>query len=172
MKPVDVAKQLNIGGSTVRAWSKEFGEFLSATAAGGDNRRRDFNLQDVQILSLIKQRSDHNTPRDEITAELSRLQADDWRELPPLTASSEENNPSALVSMATAQTAITLERQALLREISTMQNTVRELKTELATEREDKEKLLREISELNGKLQRALTLVELYEKGRLKPDDP
>ena len=171
MKPVNVAHLLNIGGSTVRAWSDEFREYLSPTAVGGDGRRRDFTVQDVQILGLIKERTDHNTPRHEINAELHTLQAADWRQLPPLANPAEQNDPSAMVPMATAQTAITIERQALLREIGTLQNNVRELKTELSTERGDKEKLLREIADLNGQLQRALTLVELYEQGRLKPKE-
>jgi DNA-binding transcriptional MerR regulator len=171
MKPVDVAHLLNIGGSTVRAWSDEFREYLSPTAVGGDGRRRDFTLQDVQILGVIKQRTDHNTPRHEINAELRLLQDGDWRQLPPLENPAENRDPSALVPMATAQTAITIERQALLREISTLQNNVRELKGELVDEREDKEKLLRELADLNGQLQRALLQVELYEQGRLKPKE-
>lgn len=171
MKPVDVAHLLNIGGSTVRAWSDEFREYLSPTAVGGDGRRRDFTAQDVQVLGLVKELTDHNTPRHEINVELHRLQLDDWRQLPPLANPADQMDSAAMVPMATAQTAITVERQALLREIGTLQNNVRELKSELTTERSDKEKLLREISDLNGQLQRALTLVELYEQGRLKPKD-
>src|SRR5688572_612731 len=120
MKPVEVAKLLSIGGSTVRAWSKEFAEYLSPTAVGGDERRRDFTPQDVQIMALIKEMSDHNTPRIEMATRLRALQADDWRQLPPLEQVSGDG--LALIPASAIQAAFNVERQALLREIGTLQN--------------------------------------------------
>lgn len=166
MKPVDVAHRLNIGGSTVRAWSKEFAPFLSPTAVGGDNRRRDFTLQDVSILNVIKQMTDRNTPRDEIFAELTRLQSDDWRELPPIMGASNEDHA---ITTAPPSAVFQVERNALLREIATLQDATRELKSELAIERRDKEALLRELADLNGRLHAALKTIELYDSGRLQP---
>jgi DNA-binding transcriptional MerR regulator len=95
MKPVDVAHKLSIGGSTVRAWSREFAPFLSPTAVGGDNRRRDFSVQDVSILNVIKQMTDRNTPREEIIAALTNC-ADDWRELPTFSAHRRQRDPPCL----------------------------------------------------------------------------
>lgn len=167
MKPVDVAHRLSIGGSTVRAWSKQFADFLSPTAVGGDNRRRDFSLQDVAVLNIVKQMTDRNAPREEIYAELHRLQDDDWRELPPIMGAPTEDN--TLMASPQSSALFQVERNALLREIATLQESARELKSELAHERQDKEALLRELADLNGKLQAALTTIALYDSGRLQP---
>ena len=175
MKPVDVAKILKIGGSTVRAWSKEFAPYLSPTAVGGNDRRRDFSLQDVQILGLVKQMTDHNTPRDEINAALRQLQAGDWRELPPLAGAHEQTDALSVMPAGDTALAFSVERRALAREINTLQENLREVKDELMQERtgrlQDLEAKSRQIAELERKLSRAETLIELYEQGRLKPKD-
>lgn len=167
MKPVDVARQLSIGGSTVRAWSKEFAEYLSPTAVGGDDRRRDFTVRDLQIMALIKGMSDRNVSRDEMNLELRRLADNDWRDLPMPEAS--QGDMIAMPSGDSMAVAFNVERRALLREIASWQEQARDLKAELVDERDDKEALLREIAELTGKLERALNTVELYDSGRLKP---
>ncbi|MEO8393326.1 MAG: MerR family transcriptional regulator [Chloroflexota bacterium] len=173
MKPVDVSRQLGIGGSTVRAWSKEFAAYLSPTAVGGDDRRRDFTVRDVQVMALIKSMSDRNVSRDEMNLELRRLQADDWRELPMPEGTGTTDTPSMLTVNNESALAFNVERRALLREVATMQSTVEELKHELTAERSgrraDIERLMREIAEAQAAQREAETVLKLYEDGRLKP---
>lgn len=180
MKPVDVSRQLNIGGSTVRAWSKEFAAYLSLTAVGGDDRRRDFTVRDVQIMALIKSMSDRNVSRDEMNLELRRLQADDWRELPMPDGAGSSNGTSALMVASESALAFNVERRALLREVATTQARVELLEAKLDAEQVAKASLLREIGEvgsakdaviatLQADLREAQTLLKLYESGRLKP---
>src|ERR1041384_4382493 len=142
MKPVDVSRQLNIGGSTVRAWSKEFAAYLSPTAVGGDDRRRDFTVRDVGVMRLIKSMSDRNVSRDEMNLELRRLQADDWRELPMPDVGTSE---SALMAGPDTSLAFNVERRALLREVATMQTRIDLLEAKIDAEQTAKEALLREI---------------------------
>lgn len=175
MKPHDVARWLQIGDSTVRAWSSEFGEYLSPTAVGGDNRRRDFTLQDRQILAVVKRYVDHNAPREEIHAELKRLQAGDWRELEAPTSAPDETAITAAPGGDMAL-AFNVERRALLREVSTLQERVRDLENKL-DERADRaaekqEALLRELAAAQNAAREAETLLRLYRnRGRIDGDD-
>lgn len=175
MKPVDVSRHLSIGGSTVRAWSKEFAPYLSPTAVGGDERRRDFTVRDVQIMALIKSMSDRNVSRDEMNLELRRLQADDWRELPMPDGAGMPDGANALMVGNESALAFNVERRALLREVATMQSNIDELKQELTIERtgrrEDIERLMREIADAQAAQREAEAILKLYEAGRLKPKD-
>lgn len=60
-------------------------------------------------------------------------------------------------------------RRALMRENATLQQQIEKLEKQLTDERSDKESLLRQLADMNGQLQRALLMAELYEQGRLKP---
>lgn len=172
MKPMDAAKYLNIGRSTVRKWSIEFKDFFSPTAVGGDNQRRDITMHDLRLLKEIKRLTDRSTPRPRIIEHLRALQADDWRTLPALDEKDAEDeliDPEQLIPIAQVQAVTLIERQSMMREINNLEATIRGLKDELAAARGDKDSLMRELINLNGQLQRALALVELYEQGRIKP---
>ena len=171
MKPIDIANRLKVSDSTVRQWTRLYADFLTASAVPDKGERRDYTLHDLQVLALVKNRSDRSIRRDDITAELAQLQRDDWRSLPPLEELTRMPEGSDLVPVETAQAIVQVERVAMQREINTLQESVRELKAELGSERSDKESLLRELAEMNGRLQRALMMVELYEQGRVKPAD-
>lgn len=77
--------------------------------------------------------------------------------------------PTVSSNQSSHATVIQVEREALLRELRGLQEEERALKSELAAVRSDKTPLLNEVIELNGKLQTALTIVALYDSGRLQP---
>lgn len=173
MKPIDVANRLKISDSTVRQWTRFYAAFLTASAVPDKGERRDYTLHDLQILALVKNRSDHSVRRDDITVELERLQADDWRGLPPLEDLTRRPEGSELVPVETAQAIVQVERVAMQREITQLSEQVRELRAELASERagrlDDRERLLREVGEAEAAQREAETILKLYEQGRLKP---
>lgn len=170
MKPHEVAQLLGIAVSTVRTWSlSEFKPYLSPTAQGGENRRRDFTDRDIQIIAHIASMSHRSMPRDEMHDELRRLQADDWRNLPPLPEAPPNTVPVPVMPTATAQLALEIERRNLQEKIAGMQGMIDELKADLASARADKEAILRELATLTGEIERQKLMVELYESGRLKP---
>ena len=174
MKPHEVAELLGISVSAVRTWSlDEFRDYLSPTAQGGTNRRRDFTDQDVLIIAQIAAMTRRSLPREEIHAELRRLQANDWRELPPLSQQELNTASGLIVPSVSAQAALDVERRFLLREIASWQQRAEQLEKSMADERakagEKQEELLRELAELSSKLSEAQLLVKLYEEGRIKP---
>ena len=74
-----------------------------------------------------------------------------------------------------ADTALSSQKSALMREISILQDQVETLQETISKERshasEKQEALLREIADLRAKLERANTIIELYDEGRLKPKE-
>lgn len=172
MKPLDASKALNIGASTLRNWTaNDFRMFFSEGAQGGSGRARNLNEQDLRVLAFIDQQKKQSVSTDEIYEALRQMQANDWRNLPDLNDMPQGVASFPVVPAAAAEAALSAERKALMREIGFLQERVEELEDKLADERENSDRQLRELSELNGKLQRALTLVELYEDGRLKPKE-
>ena len=170
MKPSEVARILRIAPTTVRAWSAEYADVLSPGGAGGDGRFRDFNDQDLRILYFIQQEKRSSVPGDEIHEALRQMQARDFEGLPYVP---ERPNVAEvpMVPAAAADSALGAERRALLREIAFLEERVGRLEEKLGEERSTSDERLREIVDLNGKLQRALALVELYEQGRIKPKE-
>jgi DNA-binding transcriptional MerR regulator len=178
MKPHEVASILEIGGSTVRAWSNEFKQYLSPGAQGGDGRYRDFTDNDVRIISYINQMKKASTPLDEVHLILKKMQLDGWRDLPDLPS----GPPSVASVPVIPQVALDVEKRSLLREIATLQNRVEQLEDRLQGEQERamerQESLLREVAELRAQLaeanERARSAefeaeLRLYREGRLKP---
>ena len=102
--------------------------------------------------------------RDTIVASLKSLQADDWRNLPPLP--NPPPNVSAPVQMmptSTAETAIDQQRRGLMREISIIEDRVERLQDELLIERESKAALQIELTtarEQIGELRGKLSIIE------------
>lgn len=183
MRTTEVANLLGLSPNTVRTWTwREFRSYFSPDAQGGDGSTREFSELDVQIMSHIASLTRKNLPRESIHAELSRLQAEDWQDLPPIHAAPAKTLGMPVVSAEAAQRELDSERRALLREVATLQVQTERLERQLIEEREgrreDTTKLQAEIADLRQQLGRAeeraqsardKTLVELYESGRLKP---
>lgn len=183
MHTTEVATLLGISPNTVRTWTwREFRSYFSPGAQGGDGSTREFTELDVQVMSHIATLTRKNVPRETIHAELTRLQANDWQDLPPIHAAPAKTLGMPVVSAEAAQKELDSERRALLREVATLQMQAERLERQLIDEREarreDSSKLQSEIAALREQLGRAeeraqsvrdRTLVELYENGRLKP---
>ena len=183
MKPSDVAALLGIATSTIRTWTMgEFKQYLSPTGQGGDGKYRNFTERDARIIALINELKRENTPLDDIHGTLKRLQTEDWIDLPPMPPAPPGISPIRMVPELTAETAISTQRHALLREISILQERVEGLEEQLRREKErreeellkaqeGREELLREIADLQRRLGESDVELKLYRSGRLKPDN-
>jgi DNA-binding transcriptional MerR regulator len=68
-RPIDVARELNVSVSTIRNWSKEFGEYLSPGARPGAGARQ-FTPHDLQVLRAVAELRRQNLPREQIADHL------------------------------------------------------------------------------------------------------
>lgn len=175
MKPIDVANRLKVSDSTVRQWTRLYAAFLTASATPDKGERRDYTLHDLQVLALVNDRSRRSIRRDDIQLELERLQADDWRELPPLEELTRHPEGSDLVPVETAQAMVQVERVAMQRELNDLRERERQLKAELESERagrlDDRERLMREVAAAQAAQREAEAILKLYEQGRLQPPE-
>ena len=182
MKPGDAALILSISRSTITKWTAgEYRGYLSPSAQGGTGKQRVINDQDLRILAMIKALKDSNTPPEEIHTALQQQQRTGWDGLPDMPTAPTDMANVPVVPTAAADAALSTERRALLREITTLQQRVEHLENKLDDERTERDKLLREIGDLRAqvgqkdadlirKLARAETLLELWQTGKLKPE--
>lgn len=170
MKPGEVAEYLNIGRSTVTAWTNgEFKPYFSPTAQGGAGRDRVFTDTDLRIMYLIKLRKDNNVPADQLHSELQALRANEWEGLPDLPIENQMANVP-VVPVAAADAALSSERRGLLREIQLLTGRIDELEAEAKDRRASDERYLREIGELKSELSASQMELKLWREGRLKSD--
>lgn len=171
MKPSEIADIIGVSASTIRSWTAgEYKKYLTLSGQGGSGASRNFTDLDARILWRIVALKAQGFTAEAIHADLQRQQANGWDDLPPLP----DNVGSARVAVvpqAAAENMLEYQRRAASREIAMLQERVSDLEGKLDGERTERDKLLREIAELNGKLQRSLMLNELYEQGRLKPKE-
>lgn len=167
MKPHEVASQLNIGVSTVRAWSNQFNDYLSPTAQGGDGRYRDFGEHDLRVLNFINGLKKRSTPVEQIYDQLRQLQADNWQELPYLS-----EGPGPVAQMAVVpEAAMVTQQQLLLRENADLRQRIDDLQTRLDEKDTNQEKLLRELADLRERIGATESELGLWRDGRLKGED-
>jgi DNA-binding transcriptional MerR regulator len=174
MKPSEVAAILQQAPTTIRTWSQEFKDYLSPTAAGGDGRHRDYDDNDIRVLTAIRELKRGGHSSEEIHATLAQMQRDDWRDLPEYPdVPAKVVAPVQMIPAAAAGAALDSERKGLMREIASLQARVDSLENQLTDEqaarRADNERLLRELAEAREQMAELRTLVKLYESGRLKP---
>lgn len=167
MKPSEVAGLLSMAATTIRAWSQEFGDFLSPTGAGGEGRHRDFSDLDVRILGFVQEQKRAGRPGHEIRIALQQLQAIDWESLPYV---AERPNVAkvAMVPEAAAHAALDAERRSLLREIVFLQEQNSELQARLEAKEAALEQKNDQILELTRRLTEVDTELKFYREGRLK----
>lgn len=171
MKPSELSSILGVSASTIRAWSaNEYKRYLTPSGQGGSGASRSFTDLDARILWRVVSLKQQGFTAEDVHADLQRQQAAEWDDLPPMPDTVGAARV-AVVPQAAADNALEYQRRALQREIAMLQERVSTLEAKLDNERINSDKQLREISDLNGQLQRALTLVELYEQGRLKPKE-
>lgn len=160
MKTGELAKWLGIADITLRQWSaNEYREYLSPTGQGGSGRNRVFTDMDARVIAHVVRMKAAGADRDTIHASLKTMQADNWRNLPDMPAAPPDFEPIAMIPREAAENAVTGQRQALMREISLLQDRVDSLVDDLKNERAAKESAQAELSaareqigELRGKL--------------------
>lgn len=133
MKPTYLAKLLNIAPATLRLWAgKEFGEFLSPSAAGQNGARRTFSELDARILAWVAIMRQQNAAPNDIRLALKQAQAENWRDLPPLPRGLIGDEPVTLVPLqAVEERARGLEERFKL-QITTLERDRDELKAQIA----------------------------------------
>jgi DNA-binding transcriptional MerR regulator len=162
MKPHEVANLIGVDSSTIRNWSREYADFFSAQAAGGEGRHRSFTDLDVRLVFYISQLKRSNFTKDEIALALQQVRADSWETLPPLP----DSQPSArvpVVPAAAADAALESERRSLMREIAMLQDRIEKME---GSARSDRETIL----ELTRRLATAEAELRLWQDGRLRRD--
>jgi DNA-binding transcriptional MerR regulator len=167
VKPHEVAQRLRTSGSTIRAWSNEFGRFLSPSASGGTGRYRDFNDQDMQILYYVKSLRNASVPLEEVHLRLEQMQAAGWTDLPLVSTAP----PSVAQLPVVSEDMVLAERRNLLQQLAHSQARISELEQRLSHEQGEKEKLLREIADLKELMGEMRVELKLYREGRIKPPE-
>lgn len=167
-----LADWLSVSEVTIRQWTTgEWGEYLSATAQGGDGRRRYFTEQDARIVAYIWQLKEQGEPKATIHTTLQRMRDENWMNLPDMPPAPPSVGPISMIPREAADSAITQQRAALMREIAMLSERVEQLEDVLDAERqgreedrkrhleevrkqqeamvEEREKYMREIADLN-----------------------
>lgn len=167
MTPQALANWLGISPNTIRGWADmdRFGRFLSPTGAGGDGKRRRFSEQDQRLIAHIAHlKFDEGFDEDSIALALTQLQQSEWQDLPPMPLPAEERKRATLGEQG--QTALELRARvdSLLQETARLQKRIDALEGLREVDR-------REIIDLREQLAKTQTLLELYESGRLKPEE-
>lgn len=123
-----------VSETTVRNYTKRFGELLSPRARG-DLGPRLFNDEDIQIFCAIATLSNENLPRSEI---IERIKAGDvfidHTTPQQATPGSTQHAPSPQAALEAPQM-LMLVRSDLQRQINEIKRTQRSLEAERATER-------------------------------------
>ena len=174
MRTQDIAEYLSLATSTIRAWTAaEYKQYLSPTAQGGEGRARNFTDQDARIIGFIASLKAQSTPSADIHRALKRLQAEEWIDLPPMPTAPAGVAPVALIPREAAETAVTTQRAALLREIAILQERITGLEQQLERVQDKREaernESQRQREETLTRLIEAETELKLYREGRLKP---
>jgi len=93
------ANRLNVTTNTVRNWSEQYADYLSASARPGQQSERRFTERDLTVFEYIKQLRSEGLKEDEIKQRLSETSFADTEVL-----SSSENALQEAASAALAQT--------------------------------------------------------------------
>lgn len=168
MKTKELADWLGVSPNTVRYWTLgDFKEYLSPTAQGGSGRVRNFTDTDARIIAFIATMRQEGAETAEIHMALSRLQTEEWADLPPMPAAPPGTGTISMISREVAETAISTQRTALMREIVLLQERVENLETQLMDEREKRDAAQSELTtarENLGRLEGKLEVLE-HERG-------
>jgi DNA-binding transcriptional MerR regulator len=164
MKTKELADWLGVSPATIRLWATdgEYGRYLTPSGAGGDGRTRHFDDIDARVVAYVSALKARGRTRREIYGELEVLKADNWLALPPMPAAPPGMGAVHMVPESTAQGIIITERAKNSEQIRLLQDRIDELREELADERTEKEKLMRELAE-------AQTELRLWREGWRKP---
>ena len=153
MQTGELANWLDLSPSTIKNYCADFSAFLSPQAVGGEGRARHFDEQDARIVAHVAALRRENTPTDEIHAALLQLQADNWRMLPPMPTSADPTAaPIALMPRETADTALSAQRAAYMREVAILSDRADDLQQRLDTAAETLLDTTAKLGEARGEL--------------------
>jgi DNA-binding transcriptional MerR regulator len=162
MKPEELARRLDVTSAALRKWAgRDYAEFLSPSAQGLNGARRAFSDQDARIIAWIVQLKNDNIPAKEIIQILRNAQANEWRDLPELPNTAEDQialMPREAVEerLQAMKEKFELQLQAAIKERDELQARL----SRVEAENSDLRQQLRAITD------RILTLLEQERQGR------
>jgi DNA-binding transcriptional MerR regulator len=77
-----IARMIDISPDSVRRWSADYEDFLSATATPPSGGERKYTPHDVKVLAYISTARKTDTPHDKIREALAVMQQKNWADLP------------------------------------------------------------------------------------------
>lgn len=174
MKTKELADWLGLADSTIRVWSREeFKPYLSVTAKGGEGRTRHFGDEDARIIALIATLKNEGNSSDDVHRILQQMQDDNWKDLPPMPVAPPDAGPIAMIPREAAETAVSAQRAAMMREIAILEDRVDMLSEQLADEREKRDAIQNNLletkerlGELRGQMSEAGAKQEMLEQER------
>ncbi len=123
MNPAAVAKWLNVAPDTIRRWTKDYKDYLTADARPGQGRTRAFADHDLAVLIFIAGQRELGMDGHTIRDRLEEMRSNGWAGLPPVPQEwyGEATMPVAhaasrageLAQLAAMQTELQYTRQAL-----------------------------------------------------------
>ena len=137
MKTKELADWLGVSAPSIRLWAteNEFARYLSPTGAGGEGKTRAFSDEDARILAYIGHLKRQGLSREELYLALDRMQQDDWEDLPPMPPPPASMRSLRMIPEMAADTALSSQKSALMREITILQDQVETLQETLSKER-------------------------------------
>jgi DNA-binding transcriptional MerR regulator len=152
MKTGAVAKRFDVDPNTITAWTDRFADFFSSEALAKDKRQRDYQPEDIIVLNTIRVARNTNKNWNEI---LTILESGDRDEtLPPEFTSID----------GTKAITVYTEMRELRAQLSNANAEVERLRGELATERKDKETIIREAARWQARYEMLKEIMEEKEK--------
>ena len=137
MKTKELADWIGVSAPSIRLWATEdeFARYLSPTGAGGEGKTRAFSDEDARILAYIGHLKRQGLSREELYLALDRMQQDDWEDLPQMPPAPASMRSLRMIPEMAADTALSSQKSALMREISILQDQVETLQETLSKER-------------------------------------
>jgi DNA-binding transcriptional MerR regulator len=152
MKPNDAAVRIGIHVNTVRLWtSKDFKQFFSVHAQGGDGHTRDLSDDDVRVLTYINRLKNQGLTTQDVIASLMAAQDRGFHML-PMPERSEQVVPMAVVPRQAADDAVLAERRIMHEKISDLEKRIEGLEDKLRQEKLEREQYIRELAEVRTEL--------------------
>lgn len=162
MRTGDLAKWIGFNESTVRLWTVEYGQYLSPSAQEGQRRR--FTDHDQRVLALVAALKDDGRTGDEIHAALKSLQADGWKDLPPMPAAPPDMGPIGMIPTSTADERAQKISSRYQLQVIYLEETVERLESELTREKHQRADLQAQLTtarESLGEMRGRLAAVEV-----------
>lgn len=84
MRPIEVARRLDVTGQTIRRWTREYREFMSPSAKPAPGASRTLSDTDVRVLAYIAHLRNENRDPDYVKERLRQSREKNYDDLPPI----------------------------------------------------------------------------------------